>query len=345
MTDKQEHASYRALALQFPCHAVQRLDAEAARAKMLASIERLDRSLRASLGFWGADVRLVVVPEYFLSGFPMGEPVAAWQAKACFEPHGPEYEALGKLAQKYKLYLCGNAYETDKNFPDLYFQVCFILNPAGDVVLKYRRLNSMYTPTPHDVWDAYLDLYGIESVFPVVDTPLGRLATLASEEILYPEIARALSLRGAEILLHPTSEIYSRHPTPKGICKSARAVENMCFVVSANSAGIFDTEVPAHSTDGGSTIIDFRGHSLAEAGPGDSMSACADIQLAALRQYRQKPGMGHLLSRLRMEVFQAGSRDISVYPANNLKNKKPTRQHFKQTQLDVISRRRNEGKL
>ena len=55
---------------------------------------------------------------------------------------------------------------------------------------------------------------------------------------------------GAEILLHPTSEVGAPALTPKHICKRARAVENMAYVVSANSAGIQGTPVPAASTDG-----------------------------------------------------------------------------------------------
>ena len=75
---------------------------------------------------------------------------------------GPEYEKLGEVAQKHKIFLSGNAYELDPNFPQLYFQTCFIIDPSGDVILRYRRLVSMFAPTPHDVLDKYLDIYGQE---------------------------------------------------------------------------------------------------------------------------------------------------------------------------------------
>src|SRR2546430_2207941 len=77
---------------------------------------------------------------------------------------------------------------------------------AATLVLRYRRLLSMFAPSPWDVWDAFLDRYGIDAVFPVATTEIGRLAAIASEEILYPEIARAHAVKGAEILLHSTSE-------------------------------------------------------------------------------------------------------------------------------------------
>ena len=113
------------------------------------------------------------------------------------------------------------------------------------MALRYRRLISMFAPTPHDVWEEYLDVYGLEGVYSPSPTPtLGRLAAVASEEILYPEVARCLAMRGAEVLLHPSSEASSPRPMPKEIAKVARAIENMAYVVSANSAGIGGIAIP-----------------------------------------------------------------------------------------------------
>ena len=111
--------------------------------------------------------------------------------------------------------------------------------------MRYRRLVSMFAPTPHDVLDPYLDLYGADALFPVADTAIGRLACVASEEILYPEITRALALRGAEVICHSSSEVGTPLTTPKNIAKQARAYENMLYVVSANSGGIAGIAIPA----------------------------------------------------------------------------------------------------
>ncbi len=192
--------SFRALALQVTCHAVnQARDRTEARSLIQNSIHRLAPQIAASIAFIGSDCRLIVLPEYFLTGFPMGESLTAWAEKACLEMAGAEYEALGKIAQKHQIFLAGNAYELDPNFVGLYFQTNFIIDPSGSIVLRYRRLNSLFAPTPHDVWDKYLDCYGLEGVFPVAKTEIGNLAALASEEILYPEVARCLVMRGAEI--------------------------------------------------------------------------------------------------------------------------------------------------
>lgn len=294
---------YRALALQTRCDAVNGLTIEAARERIHASIARLRAEVAASKAFIGPDLALVVLPEYCLSGFPMGEPLGAWAQLAALAPDGEEYAALGRIAHDSQVFLAGNVYETDAHFPGLYFQASFLIAPDGEVVLRYRRLLSMFAPSPWDVWDAYLEHYGLDGVFPVADTAIGRIAAIASEEILYPELARTFALRGAEVFVHSTSEVGSPALTPKDIAKRARAFENNCWVVSANSAGIVGMPIPANSTDGMSKVVDHQGTVLAEAGYGETMVAHAEIDLAASRRWRQRPGMQNMLARQRPALF------------------------------------------
>lgn len=336
-TDKIE--SFRTLALQLTCHAVnQARDREEARTLMLQTINRLEQQIAASRAFIGFDCQLIVLPEYFLTGFPLGESLTLWAEKACLEIAGAEYESLGKIAQKQGIFLAGNAYELDPNFPGLYFQTCFIIDPAGTVILRYRRLNSMFAPTPHDVWDKYLDCYGLDGVFPVAKTAIGNLAALASDEILFPEVARCLAIRGAEVFLHSTSEVYGNSRSPKEAAKISRAVENMAYVISANTAGIVNIPIPESSADGGSKIIDYRGLVLAETATGESMAAFAEVDLAALRRYRRRPGLNNLLSRQRLEPYAESYRQSHFYPANTMLNGEVDRKHFFQTQRETIER-------
>lgn len=335
----ESQTSYRALALQTACFAVNKAQTrQAAREIITAAIARLSRQIAASIAFIGSDVRLVVLPEYFLTGFPLGETIEAWRDKACLEINGAEYEALGKIAQDRNIFLSGNAYELDQNFPALYFQTCFIIAPNGEVVLRYRRLYSMFAPTPHDVWDKYLDVYGLAGVFPVAKTEIGNLAALASEEILYPEIARCLMMRGAEVICHNTSEIYGEMTLPKNAAKISRAIENIIYIIASNSAGIAETPIPASSTDGGSRIVDYRGLTLAETAQGESMAAFAEIDLSAQRRYRRRPGLANIVSRQRFELFAECYAKNSFYPANTLLDKIPDRAHFANTQRESIER-------
>ncbi len=334
-----ETPHYKAVALQTTCHAVAGCrDAPAARAMMAEALERLAQQVAATLRWTGPDTRLVVLPEYLLTGFPTRETVQEWLEKACLEEGCGEYEALGRIAQDNRVFLAGNAYEADPHFPELFFQTSFIIDPSGDLILRYRRLNSMYTPTPHDVWDRYVEVYGLDAAFPVVSTEIGRLAAVASEEILYPEVARCMAMRGAEVIVHSSCEISSPRPTPKGIARRARAIENLAYVVSCNTAGMEGIALPAASADGGSMVVDFRGLVLAEAGSGESVVACAEIDLEALRRFRRRPGMENLVSRQRFEAYAESYRQHSFYPANTLTEGYEGRQHCIDTQKATIQR-------
>ncbi len=341
---------YTAMALQTRCDAVNQLSREEARSAMLAAIARVDGQIRASKLMTGPDLRLVVLPEYFMTSYPLGETIDAWADKAAIAADGPEYEALGAVAEKHGIYLAGNAYESDVHFPGYYFQACFVIDPSGNVILRYRRLISMFAATPHDVWDRYLEIYGSDSIFPVAVTEIGRLACCASEEILFPEICRAHALRGAEIILHPSSEVSSRDLTPKEIARRARAIENLVYVVSANTAGIFGEDIPAQSADGGSKIVDYYGNVLASAANGETMAANARIELAALRAHRQRPGMPNYLARQRLEVVASVYSERTIYPANSLTTvaaagEVPGREHFIDLQRATIRRLLDEGIL
>lgn len=299
---------YTALALQTRCDAVNGdADPAAARARMARSIERIGREVRASAGFIrtfnGTETRLVVLPEYALTGFPLGETRDQWKAKASVDQTGPEIDALAKLAEGAKLFLAANLYENDPKFPALYFQSTLVFAPNGDVVLRYRRMISLYTPSPFDVWDAFLDAYGYDAAFPVAKTEIGTLAAIASEEVLYPEIARMTAMKGAEVFLHPTSEVGAPGLTPKDVAKRARALENMAWLVSANTSEIAGTPVPANSTDGMSKVLDWKGQVVAEAGPGETMVANATVDLAASRAARRNGGMTNLLSRQPWDAY------------------------------------------
>jgi predicted amidohydrolase len=344
--------TYAAVALQFAARSIERTpDKAAARKQMAETIASLGPKIRAALVFirqyGGAPVRLAVLPEYFLTSYPGRISIPEFADKAALEIDGPEYEALGKIAQEQKLFLAGNAYETDRHFPGLYFQTSFVIAPDGKVVLRYRRLNSMFAPTPHDVWSKYLDIYGLDGVFPVARTEIGNLAAIASEEILYPEIARAHALRGAEIFVHSSSEIGSPMATPKMIAKRARAFENLTYVISANTAGITDTALPEASADGNSMVVDWKGNILAQSNSGETFTAFADIDLAALRAARRKPGMTNTLSRQRNALFAAAYAADTHQRADSLIDggvvKTPDRDHFLRVSEETIERLAKDG--
>jgi predicted amidohydrolase len=195
------------------------------------------------------------------------------------------------------------------------------------------------------VLDTYLNTYGSDALFPVARTEIGALAAVASEEILYPELSRTLALRGAEVLLHSTSEVSSPEMTPKAVARRARAIENLAYVVSANSGGLIGIPIAADSTNGGSEIIDFTGRRLAAAGQGESIVATAEIDLGALRRERHRPGMGNLLSRVKAHLWADEYARHDVDRPNMLAVAAPERSAFTRRQAEALQRLEAAGVL
>jgi predicted amidohydrolase len=320
---------------------------DAARQRMRASLDRAARQIRGAKSWIGADLQLVVLPEYFLTGFPVSETIPQWIDKAVLAIDGPEYEALGRVAQDAGVYLAGNAYELDPKFPGLFFQCSFLIAPNGNVILRYRRLVSNLVPTPYDVWDRYLDAYGLDGVFPVARTPLGALAAIASEEILYPEIARCHAMRGAEVFLHSSSEAYTTTLAPKKIARLARALENLAWVVSANTAGIDNIDIAFGSADGGSEIIDHMGAVVVTAGQGETMTANARLDIDELREYRRRAGIANMFVRQPFELYAGSYAGADFRRPNGLLDGGrivvPERRWFRERQLETLERLQQRG--
>lgn len=63
------------------------------------------------------------------------------------------------------------------------------------------------------IFERFVEVFGEDAIFPVVDTPIGRLGVMVCGFIQNPEVARALALKGVEVLIHPTAEIIARQIT------------------------------------------------------------------------------------------------------------------------------------
>lgn len=331
--------AYRALSLQTRVETIHNLpDVVSARELMHRTIDRIGGEVAIAASSAGGDLRLVVLPEACLTGPAIGDPVEDWTKKAAIDVDGPEYDRFGEIASNHQIFIAGTAFERDENFPGLNFHSCFVVAPDGKVILRYRRLHSLTTPTPYDVWDRYLEIYGYAGVFPVAVTEIGVLAAIAGDEILHPEVARAFAMRGAEILVHPTSEPNGSAAASHEVCALARAVENMAYVVSANAGGTLGGPGAGDSINGGSRIVDHRGLLLACSGLGATMTCSAEIDLGALRRFRTRPGADNLLAGQRFALFAEGYRTLEHYPSNTLLAAPPGRDHFIDTQRTVIAR-------
>jgi predicted amidohydrolase len=260
--------------------------------------------------------RLVVLPEFAFQGPPRATPVKQWIEKACATIPGPITERLAEVARRHGIYIAGNHFEVDPRWPDRFFNSSFLLDPAGAVILRYRRINTASWTSPHDILDAYREAYGEEGIFPVVDTELGRLAIFPCGEITVPELSRVFMMRGAEVLLHPSNEPISLRAESAKIC---RAAENMVYLVSTNVAGGIGFSVGGVEQGGCSQIVDFNGNRLAyDQNPHESIATTAIIDIEALRAARRDRGMGNGLLRSRWHMYRDYFGGAEFYPANQL---------------------------
>ena len=71
----------------------------------------------------------------------------------------------------------------------------------------------------------------------VIDTHLGKIGLLICYDLRFPEIARCLMLKGAEILVISAAWPLERIEHWR-ILLRARAIENQLFVIAANASGL-----------------------------------------------------------------------------------------------------------
>jgi predicted amidohydrolase len=260
-------------------------------------------------------VRLVALPEGVLQSFNdeiLDRAQSDYLEHVAIDIPGPETDALGELARKFKTYLVGQAKATDPRIPGYFFNVAFVIDPDGEVI--HRAAKNIVaciegSCTPHDVYDRWVQVYGdgLDSFFPVVDTPIGRLGTMICYEGMFPETARGLAMNGAEIIYHPSAAVNTVDMGTWELVNRSRASDNNCYVVAPNT-GLYHIAPESHDgidvTGGHSMIVDYRGKVIACHDANTSSWAAAVIDVAGLRHFRRHATMRNWMRELRTEIFR-----------------------------------------
>ncbi|MFH1328667.1 MAG: nitrilase-related carbon-nitrogen hydrolase [Candidatus Bathyarchaeota archaeon] len=270
---------------------------------------------------------LVALPESMLHGFPRAGWSLSELLKACITIPGPETDRLSEQAVKYGMYIVGHSWEVHKDWPGRHFSTAFIINDTGEVILKYRKIQPAFdieaSTSPHDVLDEYIGRYGVDSLFPVVETPLGRLGCFICYDGLFPEVTRCLALKGAEVLIRPTSWLGVTCAEPYDwweMQNRQRAAENICYVIAPNAGDTINSpERPRAHVPGRSMIVDYEGRLMAKAGTSGELTIDATIHLDAL-WHKRKLHQWNPLATLRTEAY-APFYQQSCYPPNLWKDK------------------------
>jgi predicted amidohydrolase len=268
----------------------------------------LERSLNiAEEAIVRDEARVIVFPEGWLQGHSFNRTPADWEA-ICIQVPGLETARLGEFARRHGVYLAGAAFERDLDWPEVWFTTGFIVGPSGKVELRYRKLQEhnveglIPNASPADVHDEYVRRYGEDSLFPVLDTPYGRLAVIVENDLNFFELTRIFTFHGAEIFLHPTTEQNGTQFPAWDQARRSRCYENLCYLASANAGEIVSDHRASHGSRGASTVIDFLGNPLARIeGPGESVLA-VPIELERLRRRRTEVRM-NFPAQVKSELF------------------------------------------
>lgn len=164
-------------------------------ADIASNIEKLQKNIRLAVS-QGAE--LVVLQElhnglYFCQTentecFDMAEPVP-----------GPSTELFGKLAKELGVVIVLSLFE--RRASGLYHNTAVVLEKDGSIAGKYRK---MHIPDDPAYYEKFYFTPG-DLGFEPINTSVGRLGVLVCWDQWYPEAARLMALRGADMLIYPTA--------------------------------------------------------------------------------------------------------------------------------------------
>lgn len=228
-------------------------------ADIQGNVERLKTNIRRAASE-GAE--LVVLQElhnglYFCQTedtrlFDLAEPIP-----------GPSTETFGELARELGIVLVLSLFE--RRAPGLYHNTAVVLERDGSIAGKYRK---MHIPDDPAYYEKFYFTPG-DLGFEPIDTSVGRLGVLVCWDQWYPEAARLMAMRGADLLIYPTAIGWESSDTDEEKARQlgawvtvqrGHAVANGLPVVSVNRVG--HEPDPSGQTNG----IRFWGNSFV-AGP------------------------------------------------------------------------------
>ena len=248
--------------------------------------ENLKTACRLIADAAGAGAKVAVLPEFFLTGYTAGRSLADW-IDASVALDGPEIAELCDAAKQHRMFLAGAFYESIAVFPGRYFNTAFVADPQGAIIIAYRKLYAMTDKTrPSDVLSRWQAAMPADSLFPVADTQVGVLGAMVARDSHWPEVARCLALRGAEIIVNPCAAMIEADNAGR-FARRSRAYENHAAIIAANIGPLVGSDT-AHLPQerAPSEILDWNGNVLATARDGLEQIVLADIDLTALRERR-----------------------------------------------------------
>ena len=128
---------------------------------------------------------------------------------------GPSTEYFGQLAKKHNLHIVVSLNERDRH---LVYNAAVLLDPDGKLIGKYRKVCLPRGEVDEGVAPG--------TDYPVFETRFGKVGMMICYDGFFPEVARELANRGAEVIAWP---VWGCNP----LLARARACENHVYIVSS----------------------------------------------------------------------------------------------------------------
>ncbi len=234
------------------------------------------------------EAQLVCLQELTLSRYFAVDP--AGPSAAVIEPEelpgGPTHRFAARMAAATGIHVHASLYERAEGEDGLGFNTAILVAPDGELVARTRKLHIPVTAGYHE--DRYFrpGPAGPEA-FPVIGLGDVRLGLPTCWDQWFPELARAYSLAGAEVLVYPTA--IGSEPDHPGFDTEplwqrvivANGIANGTFMVAVNRTG---EERPLRFY-GSSFISDPYGRILVQAPRDEPAVLVADLDLDQRRDW------------------------------------------------------------
>lgn len=155
---------------------------------------------------------------------------------------GPSYQAFAPLAKKYKAVIIVPIFE--KGSGGNHHNTALVIDPSGKVQAPYRK---MHIPQDPGFYEKNYFEEGPDNGYRVYPTPFGTIGVLICFDQWFPEAARAVKLKGADIIFYPTAIgdlIGLKIPNDQGawheaweLTQRSHAIDNSVVVCAVNRLG------------------------------------------------------------------------------------------------------------
>jgi N-carbamoylputrescine amidase len=232
--------------------------------------------------------KLVCLQELTLSRYFAVDPAGPEAAGAEPEdlPGGRTFEFAARMAAEHGVHVHASLYERADGDDGLGFNTAIVVSPAGELVARTRKLHIPVTAGYHE--DRYFRPGPAGSdAFPLVGLGDLRLGLPTCWDQWFPEVARAYSLEGADVLVYPTAigsepdhPDFDTQPLWQQVIVG-NGIANGVFMVAVNRIGI----EPPLTFYGSSFISDPYGRVLAQAPRDEPAVLVADLDLDQRRDW------------------------------------------------------------